>query len=264
MDLKIGGKVAMVAASSNGIGKAIALSLARQGCRVSICGRNPERLQKAWRELAAAVEEGQVLASPCDVTKGDDLDAWHRATVEQWGPVDILVTNTGGPPAARFMSLSEDQWKEGIDSTLFNVLRLSKLVLPAMRDRRWGRIIHITSFVAKQPMDLLTISSTIRAGISALTKTMSIEFARDHVLVNAVLPGHVLTDRQVHLNEIRSKEEGISIDDYAARVVRSIPIGRYAEPREIADVVAFLASERASYLTGVTLQVDGGLIQSTF
>jgi len=254
----------MVAASSNGIGKAIALSLARQGARVSICGRNPDRLQKAWRELAAAVEAGQVLASLCDVTKGDDLDAWHHATVDQWGPVDILVTNTGGPPAARFMALSEDQWKEGIDSTLFNVLRLSKLVIPAMRERKWGRIIHITSFVAKQPMDLLTISSTIRAGISALTKTMSVEFARDHILVNAVLPGHVMTDRQVHLNEIRSKEEGVSIDEYASRVVRSIPIGRYAEPREIADVVAFLASERSSYLTGVTLQVDGGLIQSTF
>ncbi len=179
-------------------------------------------------------------------------------------PVDILVTNTGGPPAARFLSLSEEDWKSGIDSTLFNILRLSRLVLPPMRERRWGRIVHITSFVAKQPIDLLTISSTLRAGISALTKTMANEFARDQVLVNAVLPGHVMTDPQVHLNEIRSKEEGIRIDEYAARVQRSIPIGRYAEAREIGDAVAFLCSERASYITGVTLQVDGGLIQSTF
>jgi 3-oxoacyl-[acyl-carrier protein] reductase len=264
MDLKIGGRAAMVAASSSGIGKAIALALARQGCRVSICGRDPERLQKAWRELAAAVPAAQILASPCDVTRGADLDAWHGATKEAWGPVDILVTNTGGPPAARFLSLSEDQWKAGIDSTLFNVLRLSRLVLPEMRERRWGRILHITSFVAKQPNDLLTISSTLRAGISALTKTMATEFARDNVLVNALLPGHVLTDRQVHLNEIRSKEEGIPIEEYAARVERSIPIRRYAEAREIGDVAAFLVSERASYLTGATIQVDGGLIQSTF
>lgn len=264
MDLKIGGRVAMVAASSKGIGKAIALALARQGCRVSICGRDSDALQKAWREIAAAVPAGQVLASPCDVTKGDDLDAWHRATEDAWGPIDILVTNTGGPPAARFLSLSEDQWKSGIDSTLFNVLRLSRLVLPKMRERGWGRILHITSFVAKQPSDLLTISSTLRAGISALTKTMATEFAKDGVLVNALLPGHVMTDRQVHLNEIRSREEGIPIEEYAARVERSIPIGRYAEAREIGDVAAFLVSERASYVTGVTLQVDGGLIQSTF
>ena len=264
MDLKIGGRVAMVAASSSGIGKAIALSLARQGCRVSICGRDPERLQKAWRELAAAVPAAQVLASPCDVTRGDDLDHGHRGTVEAWGPVDILVTNTGGPPAARFLSLTDDQWRSGIDSTLFNVLRLSRLVLPAMRERKWGRILHITSFVAKQPNDLLTISSTLRAGISALTKTMSAEFCRDGVLVNTILPGHVMTDRQVHLNEIRSKEEGVSMEEYAARVERAIPIGRYADPREIGDVAAFLCSDRASYLTGVTLQVDGCLIQSTF
>ncbi|HEY6147499.1 MAG TPA: SDR family NAD(P)-dependent oxidoreductase, partial [Thermoanaerobaculia bacterium] len=222
MDLKIGGRVAMVAASSSGIGKAIALSLARQGCRVSICGRDPERLQRAWRDLAAAVPAGQVLASPCDVTRGEDLDAWHRGTVEAWGPVDILVTNSGGPPAARFMSLTEDLWKSGIDSTLFNVLRLSRLVLPAMRERKWGRILHITSFVAKQPNDLLTISSTLRAGISALTKTMSAEFCKDGVLVNTILPGHVMTDRQIHLNEIRSKEEGVSMEEYAARIQHAI------------------------------------------
>ena len=265
MDLNLAGRVAMVAASSNGIGKAIALSLAREGCRVSICGRDPERLRQAREEIAgAAPVQDRLLASTCDVTRAEDLAAWHRSTVETFGPVDILVTNTGGPPAARFLSLTEEQWNAGLESTLFNVLRLSRLVLPAMRERRWGRIVHITSFVAKQPNDLLTISSTLRAGISALTRTMSNEFARDNVLVNALLPGHVLTDRQVHLNEIRSKEEGVAIESYAARVERSIPIGRYGRPQEIGDTVAFLCSEAASYLTGATLQVDGGLIQSTF
>ncbi|MEP6800389.1 MAG: SDR family oxidoreductase [Acidobacteriota bacterium] len=264
MDLHLANRVAMVAASSNGIGKAIALSLAREGCRVSICGRDPERLRRAREEIAAAVPVQGLLASTCDVTRAEDLSDWHRSTVETFGPVDILVTNTGGPPAARFLSLTEEQWNAGLDSTLFNVLRLSRLVLPAMRERGWGRIVHLTSFVAKQPNDLLTISSTLRAGISALTRTMSNEFARDNVLVNAVLPGHVLTDRQVHLNEIRSKEEGVAIEVYAARVERSIPIGRYGRPQEIGDTVTFLCSEAASYLSGATLQVDGGLIQSTF
>jgi 3-oxoacyl-[acyl-carrier protein] reductase len=264
MDLGIAGRVAMVAASSKGIGKGVALSLARQGCRVSICGRSAEPLQNAWREIAAAVPQGELLASPCDVTKVEDLEAWHRATLEQWGPVDILVTNTGGPPTARFLDLTEDQWRAGVDSTLLNVVRLCRLVLPSMRERRWGRIVHLTSLAAKQPIDLLTISSTLRAGLSALTKTMSNQFGPDGVLVNAVLPGHVLTDRQTHLNEIRSKEEGVSAEEYAAKVVKTIPLRRYAEPQEIGDVVAFLCSERASYLTGASLAVDGGVIQSTF
>jgi 3-oxoacyl-[acyl-carrier protein] reductase len=178
--------------------------------------------------------------------------------------VDILVTNTGGPPAAKFEDLTEEQWRRGVDSTLLNVVRLCRLVLPEMRRRRWGRIVHLTSLAAKQPIALLTISSTLRAGLSALTKTMANEFARDGVLINAVLPGHVLTNRQIELNELRAKQEGISPGEYAGRVQASIPLGRYGEPREIGEMVAFLVSERASYVTGATIQVDGGLIQSTF
>lgn len=264
MDLGISGRVAMVAASSQGIGKAVALSLAREGCCVSICGRDPGRLEHAQREMAAAVPASQVLASPCDVTRAEDLEAWHRATVEQWGPVEILVTNSGGPPAARFLDLTEEQWKSGLDSILFNVVRLSRLVIPEMRKKKWGRIVHLSSLAAKQPIDLLTVSSTLRAGLSALTKTMSNQLAADGILVNAVLPGHVLTDRTAHLNEIRAKEEGISVEEFAGRVGKTIPLGRYGEAAEIGDVVAFLCSERASYLTGATIQVDGGVIQSTF
>ena len=264
MDLGIAGRVAMVAASSKGIGRAAAMSLLAEGCRVSICARTAVELEAAREEMAAAAPITEVFGSRCDVSSEADLAAWHASTVERFGKVDVLVTNTGGPPAARFLDLSEEQWRVGIEGVLLNVVRLSRLVIPGMRERRWGRIVHLTSLAAKQPIELLTVSSTLRAGISALTKTMSNEFSRDGVLVNAVMPGHVLTARQKELNEIRSREEGISGDEYAKRVAATIPIRRHGRPEEIGDVVAFLASQRASYLTGATIQVDGGAIQSTF
>ena len=162
------------------------------------------------------------------------------------------------------MGIGDDQWAAGIDSTLMSVVRLCRLVVPEMQRRRWGRIVHITSLVAKQPMPMLTISGTLRAGLSALTKSMASELAGDNVLVSAVLPGHIQTERQDHLNQVRAAAEGATPAEVAARVQRSIPIGRFGTPREIGDVVAFLCSERASYLTGVSLQVDGGLISGTF
>jgi 3-oxoacyl-[acyl-carrier protein] reductase len=264
MDLEIKGRVAMVAAASKGIGLAVATALAREGCKVSICSRDAGALEAASGKILEEAPGTAVHVFPCDVTVAEELEAWHRSAVEELGPVDILVTNTGGPPAAKFLDLSEEQWRRGIDLTLMNVVRLCRLVLPGMRERRWGRIIHLTSLTAKQPIALLTISSTLRAGLSALTKTMANEFSREGVLVNAVAPGHILTARQVELNEIRSKQEGIAIEDYALRVQQAIPIGRYGVPREIGEVVAFLASERASYVSGATIQVDGGLIQGTF
>jgi len=249
----------MVAAASKGLGLATAQSLAREGCRLSICSRSEEALEEAKRAIG-----GDVLSVACDVSKPSDLQRWVDATRERFGQIDILVTNTGGPPAAKFLALSEEQWREGIDGVLMNVVRVCRMVIPEMQQRKWGRIVHITSLVAKQPMEILTISSTLRAGLSALTKTMAEQLAPDNILVNAVLPGQIATDRQIVLNEARAKDQGVSYDDFVARVTQTIPLRRLGRPEEIGDVIAFLCSEPASYLTGVSLQVDGGLIKSTF
>jgi 3-oxoacyl-[acyl-carrier protein] reductase len=262
MDLGISGRVAMVAAASKGIGKAIALALAEEGCRVSICARSQENLATARHDLEALIGPNEVLTVPADVSRAEDLENWVKRTVDRFGTIDILVTNTGGPPAARFMELSDDQWESGFQSTLMNVVRLCKLTIPVLQEKGWGRIIHVTSLVAKQPSDDLTISTTLRTGISALTRTMANQLARDGILVNAVLPGNTLTDRQTHLANIRAQAQGITTEEAMKRSASAIPLGRMAEPREIADAVVYLASERASYITGVSLLVDGGVCQS--
>ena len=264
MDLGISNRVAMVAAASKGLGKAAALALAKEGCRVSLCGRSLASLEAARADIAAAVPGARLLCRPCDVAHPAGLQAWYDATCAQFGTVDILVSNTGGPPAATFQELTEEQWASGIQSTLMNAVRLSRLVLPGMRAQRWGRIVHITSLVAKQPLPLLTISSALRAGLSAMTRTMATEFAPDNVLVNALLPGHILTDRQLHLGQLKSSKAGISLDQYLETAQAAIPLGRFGKPEEIGDVIAFLCSERAAYLTGASLQVDGGITQGTF
>ncbi|HJW71925.1 MAG TPA: SDR family oxidoreductase [Geothrix sp.] len=262
MEFGIRGKVAMVAAGSKGLGRAAALALAAEGCAVSVCGRGREALNATKAELEALGVPA--LAVVADVSKAEDLVRWHQETETALGPVDILVTNTGGPKAAAFGDLSDGDWAEGVESTLMNVVRLSRLVLSGMRARQWGRIVNITSLVAKQPYPLLTISSTLRAGLSGLTRTLATESARDGVTVNAVLPGHVMTDRQVHLAEVRSQADGISMTEHFARTATSIPAGRIGNPEEIGAVIAFLCSKPASYLTGQSLLVDGGLVQGTF
>jgi 3-oxoacyl-[acyl-carrier protein] reductase len=262
MELGIRGRTAMVAAGSKGLGRAIAVALVGEGARVSIAARSPGPLAETEQALRAA--GGEVLAMSADVSRADDLERWHAATVAAFGAPALLVTNTGGPPAGQLEQLTEDAWRAGIDSTLMTAIRLSRLVLPAMRQAHYGRIVHLTSFVAKQPMALLTISSTLRAGLSALTKTMATQVAADGITVNAVLPGHFATDRQIHVNELRAQQHGVTRAVWEERLQAEIPAGRFGRPEELASAAVFLLSERASYVTGTSLQIDGGLVGATF
>jgi len=248
MDLGLSGKVAMVAAGTKGIGLACADELEREGCRVSVCAREVSGLQDSPARIFTS----------CDVSKPSDLELWFGRTVASWGPPDVLVTNTGGPPAGLWDDVSDDQWQSGVDSTLMNVVRLVRLAAPSMREKKWGRIVHVTSLVAKEPNPLLAVSSTLRAGLCSLTKLQSTELAPYGVTVNSVLPGHTLTDRQRHLAELRAEKEGTSVEEALERQGRSLPVGRLGRPDEIAAAVVFLCSGRASFVTGTNLLVDGG------
>ncbi len=256
MDLGISGKVAMVAAASKGIGFAVAEALLAEGCRLSICSRTEQSLGEACARLGSA--RGYV----CDVSIGTDLERWYAATRDEIGSPDILVTNTGGPPAGPLSEVSDELWESGFQSTLLNVVRLTRLASPRMREAGWGRIVHLTSLVAREPSPILPISSTLRSGIGALTRLQSSELAPFGVTVNAVLPGHTLTDRQRHLAELRAEREGITRDEALAATGSSTPVGRLGRPEEIAAAVTFLCSRQASYITGVGLLVDGGLTRS--
>lgn len=246
----------MVAAASKGIGLAVAKELADEGCRVSFCARNEPGIEAATRLVPGT------LGFVCDVSDPTQIEAWHRETVDALGPVEILVTNTGGPPAGIWSEMSDEQWQSGFNSTLMNVVRMVRLVAPGMADRRWGRIVHVTSLVAKHPNPLLPISSTLRSGLLSLTKLQSDELARSGLTVNCVLPGHTLTDRQVHLAQVRGEREGIPFQQALEEQGASVPVGRLADPAEIAAAVAFLCSERASYITGTSLLVDGGIVRT--
>ncbi|MCW5939977.1 MAG: SDR family oxidoreductase [Fimbriimonadaceae bacterium] len=251
MDLGLHGKVAMVAAATQGIGLACARELAAEGCRVSVCSRSP---------VGGELGDG-IRAYSCDVSDPAQIEAWLAATFKDLGAPEILVTNTGGPPAGLWEDMSDDQWATGVESTLMSAVRMARMVAPLMRARGWGRIVHLTSLAAKEPNRILAVSSTLRSGLMALTRLQASELARFGVTVNAVLPGHTMTDRQVHLAELRAERDGTTVEQALAAQAASVPMGRLAQPREIAAAVAFLCSDRASYVTGVNLLVDGGSVQ---
>lgn len=263
MDLGLAGKVAIVCASSRGLGLATAISMAREGAMVMMCSRSLEAIEAAAervrREATAAEHGGSAVGLAADVTVPEDVERLVAECVSRFGRVDVLVTNAGGPPAGEFETFSDTDFESAINLNLMSTIRLCRAVVPHMTAAGGGSIVNITSVSVKQPLDRLILSNTARAGVIGLAKSMANELGRFNIRVNNVAPGPTRTDRVLDLARPRAEAEGISVDEALARDWTGIPMGRLGEPEELANVVTFLASSAASYVTGATIQVDGGM-----
>jgi 3-oxoacyl-[acyl-carrier protein] reductase len=257
MDLGLENRVAIVTASSRGLGKACALELAREGARVVICARDPARLAAAADEIGAATG-AEVFPVEADLTRDAQIRLLVGDTLHRFGRIDVLVTNNGGPPAGYLDDFDDEAWLAAHQLTLMSAVRLIRAVLPAMRAQQWGRIINITSVSVKQPIDNLLLSNVYRPGVVGLAKTLSAQLAAGGITVNNVAPGYTRTDRVLDLAQARAADQGQTVEAVLADTVASVPMQRMGEPGELAALVAFLASERAGYITGTTIQVDGG------
>ena len=262
MQLGLNDKVAIVLAASKGLGRASAEALAAEGASVTIGARDRNVLEQAADEIRQA-SGSRVLAMATDVTKTEDIESLVAATVREFGRIDILVNNAGGPPAGKFEQFGDEQWQTAFDLNLMSTVRLIRQVIPHMRKIGGGRIINIVSTSVKQPIENLLLSNAIRSGVVGLAKTLSSELAPDSITVNNVCPGRILTDRARQIYKINEQvQQGMSEADALKGVAKDIPLGRLGQPSELGALVAFLASEQAAYITGTTIQVDGGLVRS--
>jgi 3-oxoacyl-[acyl-carrier protein] reductase len=261
MDLGLKGKVALVAASSQGLGFATARELGAEGASLIICSRNRSSIDRAAESIRSDTN-ADVLAVAADVSVTADIERLVAAGIHRFGKIDILFTNSGGPPAGPFESTTTETWDAATRVVLNSVVDLCRLVLPGMKERRWGRILNLTSIAAKQPVDNLMLSNSLRAAVTGFAKTLAGEVAPFGITVNNILPGYTLTERLDELIDFLSEKEGITADDVRGRWESEIPMRRLGDPKEFAAVAAFLLSERASYITGGSIAVDGGWIRS--
>lgn len=257
MDLGLENKVALVAASSRGLGRACAHVLSAEGAKVAICARDDKTLRVTADGIARDTGN-QVLAIVADLTSARDCRRVVQEAIDFFGGLHVLVTNNGGPADGYFFDFDDNDWYRTVDLTLLSVIRLIRMAVPHMQKQKWGRVINITSASVKEPLDNLILSNSLRAGVVGVARTLANQLAADGITVNNVLPGDILTDRVVRVAENRAKAQGKSIDEVLAGFAAPIPVGRVGRPEELASVVAFLASEQAAYVNGTSILVDGG------
>ena len=257
MDLRIKNKSAIVCASSQGLGKAAAIELASEGVNVVISSRNEESLKKVKTEIEN-ITDSKIVCIPADLSKAKDIDNLYKEAISELGPIDIIINNAGGPPPSNFEGLNDDDWLSAFNLTMMSSIRLSKLALPQMKDRSWGRIINISSVSVKTPVPGLFLSNSLRMGVLGWSKALSDEVAADGITVNSVCPGSTRTARITNIFKSQSKATGKTPQEIESLAAANIPMLRIGEPEDLAALIAFLASEKASYMTGLAIQVDGG------
>ena len=263
MDLHLKDKVSLVCAASEGLGKAAALELAKEGSKVAICSRSNDKLALAKKDIAN--ETGALVETfKADLSDHLQIKELHNNINEKLGNIEILVNNVGGPPPGTFEKLTDEDWQKAINLTMMSALRMSHLVLPNMKEKKWGRIINISSVSVKTPVKNLFLSNSIRLGVLGWAKALSDEVGKDGITVNTVCPGSTRTNRITSLFSATAKETGQTIEEIEEISSKNIPIGRIGEPQELAALIAFLASEKASYMTGLAIQVDGGSARGYF
>ncbi len=258
MESRLKGRVAIVAASSQGMGRAAAAAFAAEGARVAMCARTEKTLLEAAEEIRSR-HAAEVFAEPLDVTDEAGIRAFVEAVVHRFGSVDICVTNAGGPPAKNFLSTTAEEWQKAAEQNFLSVVHFARAVIPHMQRKRWGRIVTITSVAVKQPIADLVLSNAVRAAVVGLVKSLANEFGRDGVTVNNIAPGYTLTERSKNLAVTRALAAGVTPEEIVKSWEAEVPLRRLARPEEVADAIVWLASERASYVTGQTILVDGGI-----
>jgi 3-oxoacyl-[acyl-carrier protein] reductase len=257
VDLGLKNRSVIVAASSDGIARAAAEKFAAEGARVAMCSRDADKLSTAARAIRERYN-AQVLAEPLDVTDAAAVEEFVSHVAQEFGGVDVCVTNAGGPPAKMFFATTTEEWHRALEMNFMSAIHFARAVLPWMQKKQWGRLVTITSVTVRQPSTDLIYSNAVRAGVLGLIKSLSNEFGKDGITVNNVAPGFTATARLKHLIEKRSQDLGVSAGDFEARLANEAPLKRVGQPEEVADAIVWLASERASFVTGQTLLVDGG------